>query len=226
MVSTLKRLNPRTYEEASYPMMMIRQKLSLECQAAWDREQNRMRRYGHLPQGGELLTEYLLWLSEYAEGYRLQGVCNPQSRLEVEGRPPQAPRGNGKTHSTSTRPSETITRHSNLSGNRSLDNFATIAEVLPTLPKGKKDKGNTPIQCCFDGQPHPSWACKNPNTTKDPLNSRRKAFEAGLCINCLRPGHLLKDCTHQPCPVESCGKRHHKLLHYRYAKPRPRVTRK
>ena len=185
-----------------------------------------MRRYGRLPQGGELLAEYLLWLSEYAEGYRLGGVCNPQSKPEMGAQTPATSRGNGRIHNTASRPIESATRHNNPTGNRSLDNFATIAEVLPTLPKGKRDKGSTPIQCCFDGQPHPSWACKNPHTSKDPLGSRRKAFEAGLCINCLRPGHLLKDCTYPTCPVEKCGKRHHKLLHYRYAKPRPRVTRK
>ena len=154
------------------------------------------------------------------------GVCNPQLKLETEGRAPPTSRGIGKAHNTSIHQAEPATRHSNPNGNRSLDNFATIAEVLPTLPKGKKERGATPIQCCFDGQPHPSWACKNPNTSKDPLGSRRKAFEAGLCINCLRPGHQLKDCTYPTCPVEKCGKRHHKLLHYRYAKPRPRVMRK
>nr|XP_039265634.1 uncharacterized protein LOC120341224 [Styela clava] len=38
--------------------------------------------------------------------------------------------------------------------------------------------------------------------------------EIGFCFNCLRGGHLVKDCKSQyTCSVKGCGRRHHTLLH-------------
>ncbi|XP_077965590.1 uncharacterized protein LOC144411844 [Styela clava] len=38
--------------------------------------------------------------------------------------------------------------------------------------------------------------------------------EFGFCFNCLRGGHLVKDCKSQyTCTVKGCGRRHHTLLH-------------
>ena len=34
-----------------------------------------------------------------------------------------------------------------------------------------------------------------------------------MCFNCLRPGHMSKDCKSRTCSVPNCGKRHNRLLH-------------
>ena len=33
------------------------------------------------------------------------------------------------------------------------------------------------------------------------------------CFNCLKPGHMSKDCRSRTCSVPSCGRRHNRLLH-------------
>ena len=33
------------------------------------------------------------------------------------------------------------------------------------------------------------------------------------CFNCLKPGHMSKDCRNRTCSVPSCGRRHNRPLH-------------
>ena len=46
------------------------------------------------------------------------------------------------------------------------------------------------------------------------VNERREQVQKfRLCSNCLRPGHMSKDCKSRTCSVPSCGRRHNRLLH-------------
>ena len=230
LVNTMKIIKPSLYEDASYPMLLIRQKLPVDCQTKWEQELTRSAKYGDAPEGGRLLDEYLEWLDNYAEHIRVGQIFNPQSRAAFAGG--GAPHGLGlgrivPPKTATTRPAAGNGSRSAANTTRSLDNFATVAEVLPILPKRKgKAQATTPVKCCFDGQAHASWACQNPETTKNVGASRKKAFDAGLCLNCLKPNHQARECSQPPCQVERCGKKHHRILHQRYEKPRPKPARR
>ncbi|XP_033236668.1 uncharacterized protein [Drosophila pseudoobscura] len=45
-----------------------------------------------------------------------------------------------------------------------------------------------------------------------PTNRHKEAKRLSLCINCLRTGHRLLQCTSSNC--RTCGGRHHTLLHF------------
>ena len=46
------------------------------------------------------------------------------------------------------------------------------------------------------------------------MNERREHVQKfRLCFNCLRPGHLSKDCSSITCSVANCGQRHNKFLY-------------
>ena len=62
-----------------------------------------------------------------------------------------------------------------------------------------------------DGQ-HPVWTCEKFKSMK--VNERREHVQSfRLCFNCLRPGHMSKDCKSRTCCVAGCGRRHNRLLH-------------
>ena len=46
------------------------------------------------------------------------------------------------------------------------------------------------------------------------VNERREQVQKfQLSFNCLKPGHMSKDCKSRTCSVPSCGRRHNRLLH-------------
>ena len=46
------------------------------------------------------------------------------------------------------------------------------------------------------------------------VNERREHVQKfRLCFNCLKPGHMSKDCKSRTCSVPSCGRQHNRLLH-------------
>ena len=62
-----------------------------------------------------------------------------------------------------------------------------------------------------DGQ-HPFWTCEKFKSMK--VNERRQQVQKfRLRFNCLRPGHMSKDCKSRKWSVPSCGRRHYRLLH-------------
>ena len=79
-------------------------------------------------------------------------------------------------------------------------------------------------KCAVCSQAQPLWKC--PEFIKRTVKERlRLVSEAHLCFNCLRSnGHLARKCpTLGRCKVESCGRRHHTLLHYS-VEPPPSTT--
>ena len=66
------------------------------------------------------------------------------------------------------------------------------------------------FECPFKDGQHPVWTCEKFKSLK--VNERREQMFR-LCFNCLKPGHISKDCRSRTCSVPSCGRRHNGLLH-------------
>ncbi len=73
----------------------------------------------------------------------------------------------------------------------------------------------TAITCvCCKKDKHPLYACaKFKALSHDDMISTLKS--KGMCINCLRPGHYIKDCS-SAHRCKKCQKPHHTLLHVEY----------
>ena len=68
------------------------------------------------------------------------------------------------------------------------------------------------FECPFKDGQHPIWTCEKFKSMK--VNERREHVQKfRLCFNCLKPGHMSKDCRSRTCSVPSCGRRHNRLLH-------------
>lgn len=66
-------------------------------------------------------------------------------------------------------------------------------------------------KCPFCSQEHGVFQC-NTFSQKDLRQRRESVRAAGLCFNCLRPGHKLDECrTNSRC--QKCRSKHHTLLH-------------
>ena len=110
--------------------------------------------------------------------------------------------------------------------------FNPIANILATNDESKK--GDKPlfarnnhsssseiskIICWYCLKDHKLTACK----TFISLNLKEKkkfVKEKELCWNCLSKGHKIKDCVSTTkCPIDSCSKKHHTLLHDPSFKP-------
>ena len=77
---------------------------------------------------------------------------------------------------------------------------------------GEKNKataptGERPKKCCFCATPnHPAFKCKKKKAPKEMLQLAKKD---GLCINCLRWGHFVKNCQKGQCGESGWQKKHH-----------------
>ena len=68
------------------------------------------------------------------------------------------------------------------------------------------------FECPFKDGQHPIWTCEKIKSLK--VNERREHVQKfRLCFNCLKPGHMWKDCRSRTCSALSCGRRHNRLLH-------------
>ena len=68
------------------------------------------------------------------------------------------------------------------------------------------------FECPFKDGQHPIWTCEKFKSMK--VNERREHVQKFRpCFNCLKPGHMSKDCRSRTCSVPSCGRRHNRLLH-------------
>ena len=68
------------------------------------------------------------------------------------------------------------------------------------------------FECPFKDGQHHFWTCEKFKLLK--VNEGREHVQKlRLCINCLKPGHMSKDCKSRTCSVPSCGRRHNRLLH-------------
>ena len=68
------------------------------------------------------------------------------------------------------------------------------------------------LECTFKDGQHPIWTGEKFKSMK--VTERREHVQKlRLCFNCLKPGHLLKDCRSRTCSVPSFGRRHNRLLH-------------
>ena len=68
------------------------------------------------------------------------------------------------------------------------------------------------FECPFKDGQRPNWTCEKLKSLK--VNERREHVQKfRLCFNCLKPGHMSKDCRSRTCSVPSCGRGHNRLLH-------------
>jgi Protein of unknown function (DUF1759) len=103
-------------------------------------------------------------------------------------------------------------------GGRGGSNFARGgARALPAPPhqKEKKPSSSTKAQDCLHcgSNQHAIFTC--PVFERLDLKAKYKIVkEKKLCIRCLRPGHIARDCVVRfVCDVGNCKKRHHRFLH-------------
>lgn len=66
------------------------------------------------------------------------------------------------------------------------------------------------LQCACCQQPHLLFQC-NDFLSLTPLERFDMVKRFGLCINCMKGTHLVKDCFSGTC--KTCGRKHHSLLH-------------
>lgn len=73
------------------------------------------------------------------------------------------------------------------------------------------NQGQTPGLPCVmcNDKTHRIYSCPNFKAL-DLKNRKGKARELNLCFNCLKPSHMLKECTGQPC--SHCKNKHNRLL--------------
>ena len=90
--------------------------------------------------------------------------------------------------------------------NRDKPKTSTFASNAEESSKPKNFK------CPFKDGQHSIWTCEKFKSMK--VNERREHVQKlRLCFNCLKPGHMSKDCRSRTCSVPSCGRRHDRLLH-------------
>ena len=78
--------------------------------------------------------------------------------------------------------------------------------------KAEESSKTKNFECSFKDGQHPIWTCKKFKSMK--VNERREHVQKlRLCFNCLKPGHMSKDCRSRTCSVPSYGRRHNRLLH-------------
>ena len=86
---------------------------------------------------------------------------------------------------------------------------ATTNETgLSTLNSSPK----TPLKCVVCGNAHGLWAC-DAFKKLTPIERYKKVKESKLCFLCFRGGHAVKDCKMKECGIDSCKRRHNRLLH-------------
>ena len=76
------------------------------------------------------------------------------------------------------------------------------------------DRQSSPMNPCFNCQgDHALFYCPTFKGLAIPQR-REKVIALKLCLNCLRPGHVVKDCTSTfRCRTQGCGMKHNSLLH-------------
>ena len=67
-------------------------------------------------------------------------------------------------------------------------------------------------ECSFKDGKHPTWTYEKFKSMKI-LERREHVQKFRLCFNCLRNGHMSKDCKSRTCSVPHCGKRQNRFLH-------------
>lgn len=94
---------------------------------------------------------------------------------------------------------------------RSMTNFAVTTRSKTSSNKNtnsnNKDK---PIKCCFCEGDHLSKNCKKDKPSVSECYDL--VIKARLCLCCLEPNHVRRDCS-KNCEVKGCTKKHHFFLH-------------
>jgi len=89
------------------------------------------------------------------------------------------------------------------------------ARALPPPSTSKDKRSSSKSQDCLHcgSNQHAIFTC--PVFEKLELKAKYKIVrEKKLCIRCLKPGHIARDCVVRfVCDVGNCGKRHHRFLH-------------
>ena len=204
MVFLMKKLEPESYKQASYPTLLIEEKLPMSCLREWEAQIQTLELMGVTIPPEDRVERQLNWLSKYVENIKLAQIKNPQ--LKSQG---------GQSFNKNGQKPATNSGKKNGNGQekpKTLNNFLTMAEMKKTVTKGVKSED--PKKCCFDGGAHPPRLCRWRDLKKDPKGNKEKVLQAGLCLLCLKKGHVAKDCKSQAtCTIDDCGQKHHKFLH-------------
>jgi hypothetical protein len=94
----------------------------------------------------------------------------------------------------------------------SVKNYATFGEQIPPTTFNKN------VKCPSCDKNH--WLSQCDTFKRMKVDDRYKFVRAkGLCVNCLVPGHFVRDCPKKSfCRVDSCADKHSTFLHVKVSK--------
>ncbi|XP_018406075.1 PREDICTED: uncharacterized protein LOC108782316, partial [Cyphomyrmex costatus] len=98
-----------------------------------------------------------------------------------------------------------------------LENVSALDNTKLDSEKSKKCKGvahvtnESKLKCPICKKDHKAYQCETFKSLS--VKSRlAEVHKARLCLNCLHPNHIVRDCRSSACKY--CSKKHHSLLHF------------
>ncbi|CAB4024051.1 Hypothetical predicted protein [Paramuricea clavata] len=206
MFYLMRDYEPQSVKYSMTSTMMIEDKLSQRCLLEWDTWCDRYEDRSGEPVPEKKRFELLIeFLGKYVERFRDTLTTNPsivkqqKSRTETNKSGESRENGGGKPKT-------------------SLENFLTVPEAAEQARKREEPTKYKP-KCIFCEAEHSSARCKEKPTPEKACAIARKA---GVCMNCLRDNHKTKECRSEKCGVEKCTFPHHKSLHIKNYKRKPK----
>ena len=88
-----------------------------------------------------------------------------------------------------------------------VSSFSTQDQTLAPTPQEQ-----SPRECVVCKGDHNVSKCRL-FAEKSLEQKKQLISENRLCYNCLRSGHIVRNCRSRPCTVSNCGRKHHTLIH-------------
>ena len=185
LVLRVQRLYPTIMAQPILITSTIENKMSPECLYKWEEENTRRKRDLSLPPPDKQLQWILNWLGDYIQTCKRSTIKMSMGDDKTK----KGSNGNKNGGSGGAAP-------------KTLNNFYTMAEQK--IQQEQSDK------CIFCGGNHFAGKCRKSVSVNAAVEKARKAR---VCLNCLRPGHLARDCQQSGCKEEGCNHKHHAKLH-------------
>ena len=185
LVLPLQYLCPTILEQPILMTSTIVNKMSQECLYKWEEENTKRKRELSLPPPNKHIQWILNWLGDYIHTSKRSII-----KMQVgDDKTKNNANGNKSNGNSSATP-------------RTLNNFFTLAE--------QKTQHEQSDKCIFCNGNHFAGKCRKTITVNTAVE---KAMKAKACLNCLKPGHLARDCQISGCKEAGCNGKHHRRVH-------------